>query len=222
MEFGNTLQVACTAVLIVHPENEKPAKEFYVVFGEIYNGADSGLFKKVNGTGSFDVGKFLKNENDLELTNGMAFKYVPAIGSVAKIPLNNDAKVFMVKPNELTRRYIVNAGPNHALAFHIIGSILSVRDGSVLTRLGTVYQNDETWTIPPGSASVIESTFTQEGLYVGVTHALSDVLKGGAFAILAVNNSTAHDQPPGTGTTKSSTSAGVSNMTVETKQLRQT
>jgi nitrite reductase (NO-forming) len=200
--------------IVVHPTNEQPAKEFYVVFGEIYNGADSGLFKKVNATGSFDVGKFLKNENDLELTNGMAFKYVPAIGSVAKIPLNSDAKVFMVKPNELTRWYIVNAGPNHALAFHIIGGIISVRDGSILNRLGTVYQNDETWTIPPGSASVIESTFPQEGLYVGVTHALSDVLKGGAFAILAVNNSTAHDQPPGTSVPpKGSTSAGISNMT---------
>jgi len=148
------------------------------------------------------------------LTNGLAFKYVPAIGSVAKIPLNNDAKVFMVKPNELTRWYIVNAGPNHALAFHIIGGIISVRDGSILNRLGTVYQNDETWTIPPGSASVIESTFPQEGLYVGVTHALSDVLKGGAFAILALSNSTATDQPPGTAVPpKGSSSAGISNMT---------
>ena len=89
--------------IIVHPQNERPAKEFYVVFGEIYNRADGGLFKKVNGTGSFDLGKFLKNENDLELTNGMAFKYVPAIGSVAKIPLNNDAKVFMVKPERINK-----------------------------------------------------------------------------------------------------------------------
>ena len=28
--------------------------------------------------------------------------------------------------------------------------------------------NDETWWIPPGSASVIESTFPEAGLYVGV------------------------------------------------------
>jgi nitrite reductase (NO-forming) len=200
--------------IVVHPPNEQPAKEFYVVFGEIYNGADSGLFKKVNATGSFDIGKFLKNENDLELTNGMAFKYVPAIGSVAKIPLNNDAKVFKVKPNEPTRWYIVNAGPNHALAFHFIGSILSIRDGSVLNRLGTVLMNDETWTIPPGSASVIELKFPQEGLYVGLTHSVSDALKGGAFAVLAVNNSTATDQPPGSSVPpKGSTSAGASNMT---------
>ena len=67
---------------------------------------------------AFDIGKFLNSANDLELTNGMAFKYVPAIGSVAKIPLNANASIFKVKPGELTRWYIVNAGPNHFLAFH--------------------------------------------------------------------------------------------------------
>jgi nitrite reductase (NO-forming) len=58
--------------------------------------------------------------------------------------------------------------------------------------------NDETWWIPPGSASVIESTFPEEGIYVGVDHAIKDVTKGGAFAVLAANNSTATDHPEGT------------------------
>ena len=30
--------------IIVHPKSEKPAKEFYMVFGEIYNTADKGIF----------------------------------------------------------------------------------------------------------------------------------------------------------------------------------
>src|SRR5688572_31761442 len=54
------------------------------------------------------------------------------------------------------------------------------------------------WWIPPGSASVIESTFPEAGVYVGVDHAMSDVVKGGAFAVLAVENSTATDHPEGT------------------------
>jgi hypothetical protein len=58
--------------------------------------------------------------------------------------------------------------------------------------------NDETWWIPPGSASVIESTFPEAGVYVGVDHAMADVVKGGALAILAVDNSTATDHPEGT------------------------
>ena len=184
--------------IVVHPTNEKPAKEFYVVFGEIYNTKDQGLFKAVNGTGSFDIAKFASDQSDLELTNGMAFKYVPAIGQVVKLELNKNAEVFKVKPGELTRWYIVNAGPNDFLSFHIIGGIITVRDGSVGGDFGTVDQNDETWTIPPGSASVIESVFPSPGLYVGVTHSLVGVVKGGAFAILAADNSTATDHPPGT------------------------
>jgi len=80
--------------------------------------------------------------------------------------------------------------------------MFTVRDGSAGPGLGNRYgmvdKNDDTWTIPPGSASVLEATFPQPGLYVGVSHALSDVLKGGAFAVLAVDNSTATDHPPGT------------------------
>ena len=184
--------------IVVHPTNEKPAKEFYVVYGEIYNTKDKGLFQPVNGTGSFDIAKFASDQPDLELTNGMAFKYAPAVGQVVKLELNKNATVFKVKPGELTRWYIVNAGPNDFVSFHFIGGIITVRDGSVGGDFGTVDQNDETWTIPPGSASVIESVFPDPGLYVGVTHSLVGVVKGGAFAVLAANNSTATDHPPGT------------------------
>jgi hypothetical protein len=142
----------------------------------------------------------LSGNNDLELTNGLAFKYVPAIGKVAKIELNKNATVFTVKPNELTRWYISNAGPNHFLAFHFIGSMITVRDGTngQNNNYGTVDKMDDTWTIPPGSGSVIEATFPQPGLYVGVSHSLSDVVKGGAFAVLATSNATDTDHPPGT------------------------
>jgi nitrite reductase (NO-forming) len=190
--------------MVVHPTTEEKAKEFYVNYGEIYGNNIPAILSgiKQNATASFDIGKFLNSANDLELTNGMAFKYVPAIGSVAKIPLNANASIFKVKPGELTRWYIVNAGPNHFLAFHFIGSMLTVRDGSAGPGLGNRYglidKNDDTWTIPPGSGSVIEATFPQAGLYVGVSHSLADVVKGGAFAVLAVDNATDTDHPPGT------------------------
>jgi nitrite reductase (NO-forming) len=186
--------------IVIHPTNEKPAKEFYVGFSEIYNTKDQGLFKAVNGTGSFDISKFVADNSDLELTNGMAFKYVPAIGQVVKLELNKNAEVFKVKPGELTRWYIVNGGPNDFLSWHFIGGILTVRDGTSAdgTDFGTIDKNDETWTVPPGSASVFESVFPSPGLYVGVTHSLVGALKGGAIAILAADNSTATDHPAGT------------------------
>src|SRR5687768_10666111 len=97
--------------IVVHPTDEEPAKEFYMVFSELYNSADQGPFVGSNGTGSFDIGKFISNSADLVLTNGMSHKYVPAVGEVNKLELNKDAEIFKVKPGELTRWYIVNPGP---------------------------------------------------------------------------------------------------------------
>ena len=84
--------------IVVPPPNEKPAEEFYVVFGEIHGNNIDGVFTKANGTGTFDVGQFLTGNLDLVMTNGMAHKYVPSIGTIAKIPLNPDAQVLKVKP----------------------------------------------------------------------------------------------------------------------------
>jgi nitrite reductase (NO-forming) len=185
--------------IVVHPHNEKPAKEFYVVFGEFYNAADAGPFVGTNGTvGSFDLVKLWTDSPDLTLTNGMSHKYVPEIGAAAKIPLNPNAEIFKVKPGEQTRWYIVNAGPNEYVAFHFISGMIDVRDGSIINRYGTQMKNDETWTIPPGSASVIEAIFPEEGVYVGVDHNMSHVLKGSAFAVLATPDATDDDHPVGT------------------------
>ena len=184
--------------IVVHPQNEQPAKEFYVVFGEIYSNNVQGLFTAANGTGTLDLNKFLARNPDLVLTNGMAHKYVPSIGAFSKIDLNPDAQVFQVQPGELTRWYIVNAGPSDVVAFHFISGMISVHDGSIQNRYGTQDLNDETWNIPPGSGSVIEAVFPSEGIYVGVDHAMNDVLKGAAFAVLATPDSTPDDHPAGT------------------------
>jgi nitrite reductase (NO-forming) len=184
--------------VVVHPQNEQPAKEFYVVFGEIYSTNVDGVFTPANGTGTFDVAQFLTGNPDIVMTNGMAHKYVPAIGAISQIELNPDAEVFQVQPGELTRWYIINAGPNDGVAFHFISGILNVHDGSVADRYGTQVMNDESWWVPPGSGSVIEITFPDEGIYVGVDHAMNDVLKGGAFAVLATPESTPDDHPAGT------------------------
>jgi nitrite reductase (NO-forming) len=184
--------------VVVHPQNERPAKEFYVVFGEIYSNNVDGVFTPANGTGNFDIAQFLTGDPDIVMTNGMAHKYVPAIGAHVQIELNPEAEVFQVQPGELTRWYIFAAGPNDGVAFHFISGILSVHDGSVMNRFGTQVLNDETWYIPAGSGSVIEITFPDEGIYVGVDHAMNDVVKGGAFAVLATPESTPDDHPAGT------------------------
>jgi nitrite reductase (NO-forming) len=182
--------------IVVHAINERPAKEFYVTFGEMYVDSIKGLFNGTNGvTGSFDFRKFIANEPDLVTTNGMAFKYVPVMG---EIRLNMNADIFKVKPGELTRWYIVNGGPRGDVAFNFIGGMLDVRDGSLLGNYGQQLRHEETWIIPPGSASVIETSFPEAGMYTGIDHDLGHMIIGGAFNILATDNSTATDMPEGT------------------------
>ena len=201
--------------IVVHPQNEKPAKEFYLAFGEIYSDTED-----ASRAGTFDLQKFLNNNASLVLTNDMAHKYVPSIGEEVKVVLNPNAQPFKVKPGELTRWYIVNIGPNTDTAFHFISGMLNgVKDGAIKNRYGTTLLNDETWGIPAGSASVIETTFPEEGVYVGLDHDMKDVYKGGALAVIAANNSTANDHPPGTAVApKGSASVVASNATLATTE----
>ena len=186
--------------IVVHPPNEKPAKEFYVVFGEIYNSADAGPFAGSNGTvGSFDLGKLWAGEPDLILTNGKAHRYVPCIGAPSKVPdYCTEFEHFKVKPGEQTRWHLVNPGRNEYIAFNFIGGMIDVRDGSVINRYGTQILNDETWTIPPGSATVIETVFPEEGVYVGWDHNMSHVIMGAAIGVLATDDADQFDHPEGT------------------------
>jgi nitrite reductase (NO-forming) len=88
---------------IVHSKNEKPANEFLISFNEIYNNKDLGFFNGTSNTvGTFDMEKFLNNTPDLILTNDMAFKYFPFMGTIARIPINENAEEFNVQVGELT------------------------------------------------------------------------------------------------------------------------
>jgi hypothetical protein len=209
------------AATIGHPRSEKPATQIYKVFGEIYNIADKGLFLGTSGNstavnnttsdrlyttttkgripqqeiGSFDMSKFIADKPDLILTNGMAYKYIPFIGTETKMILNEDPEVFKVKPGELTRWYIVNAGPRGHLSFNFVG-------GMIITDPNMHDSNNTSKTymisIPPGSAQSIEAVFPEEGVYVGNDHDIGRLLSGAIFVIIANNNSTSSDHPAGT------------------------
>lgn len=190
--------------IVVHPHQEQKAKEFYMVFSEIYSNST-----EAKTTGYFDLTKFKADNPDVVLTNGVSHRYVPSIGKTTVVPLTPGGpgglpvEIFKVKPKELTRWYIVNPGPNDDVAFHFISGMIDVFDG--FTPPGTLNRElrfDETWSIPAGSAAVIEAVFPQngnvkgsEGIYVGVDHSMKDVLKGGAFLVNATTTSTPDDHP---------------------------
>jgi nitrite reductase (NO-forming) len=163
--------------IVVRSGDERPAKEFYVVFGELYSSTGSGPFSAGGGVGSFNLEKFVANRPDLVLTNGMAYRYIPHFGSASTIQLNNDAEQFEVEAGELTRWYIVNAGPRGHLAFNFGAGIIDSVDGRPL--------HDETLSIPPGSASVIETVFPEKGVYFGNDHDAGRLLSGAGFAVYA-------------------------------------
>jgi nitrite reductase (NO-forming) len=234
--------------IVVHPKNEKPAKEFYMVVGETYNTEDRGLFvgasNSANATsanatsattttaaaltkeksavavenqekiGSFDMNKFIANKPDLILTNGMAYKYMPLFGSIAKIILNKDAEMFKVKPGQLTRWYIVNAGPRGSLSLNFASTMISSvlygsNNNNQQTTIATTHTTTDSYlspttskiyevSIPPGSAEAVEVVFPEAGTYVRNDHDIGRFVEGAGFVVVATSNSTSHDHPKGT------------------------
>ena len=204
--------------VVVHPLSEKPAKEFYMVFGQLFT--DNVKFG-VNGIpateppGEFALDKFLNDQPDVIMTNGMGFKYLPSIGSgplckamkdvlaeKCTLSLNTDPHigVFKVKPGELTRWYIFNAGPNDGVAFHFIGTYQNDYYGYDPATGHLLRQdlNDQVNWIPPADGQVIETIFPEKGPYHGVDHDMNHVIKGGAFLVNATDAARRDDQPRGT------------------------
>lgn len=192
--------------IVVRAAADEPArKEFYVAFSELYDtNAASPLENRSppDGvgqeavTGSFDMNKFLARKPDLVLTNGMAFRYIPSIGTNAKVILNTNAEVFHVKAGELTRWYLFNAGPRNNIAFNFGGGLIKEvvysADGndngsgpslSSDSRISKAY--DEVVNMPPGSGTIIEFTFPEAGTYFGNDHDVGSVLYGAGFVVRA-------------------------------------
>ena len=201
-------------VVVRSPNEFNATKEFYITFSEIYDTNAHAPFTEnqslsnsgdAQSAGSFDIGKFLARKPDLVLTNGMAFRYIPWIGTIAKIDLNHDAEVFHVKTGELTRWYLFNAGPRNNIAFNfgagMVKEVVNKYDNnnnntesssSEMTSAMSVRQMDnnsqgydEIVNIPPGSGTVIEVSFPQPGTYFGNDHDVGSILYGAGFVVVA-------------------------------------
>lgn len=100
--------------------------------------------------------------------NGRAFQY-----------MENPLAIAVGKP---VRVFVVNAGPSHFSAFHIVGTLLqrSYVDGNPANLLVGL----QTLSIPPGGGAVTEFTVQQAGNYAFVTHAFGDA-DAGAMGIFS-------------------------------------
>ncbi len=144
--------------IIVDPANgwATPAQEYVLVQSEFYTkrGAD--------GDYSLDSAKMMTGMPDYVTFNGYASQYTQA-------PLT-------AKPGQRIRLFVVNAGPTHFSAFHVIGAIFS--DSYVDGNPANHEVGNQTLTIPPGGGAVAELTIPDAGSYPFVTHSFMDASVG--------------------------------------------
>ena len=145
--------------VIIDPDDLVPAAaEFALVQSEAYLGAPGG---------EVDAGKARADEPDLLMFNGYAFQYVHR-------PLT-------VTTGERVRIWVVDAGPNRSMAFHVIGGQFDTvfKDGAYLLRPGQVGAGGaQVLDIAPGQGGFVELEFDQPGTYPFVTHAMADAERG--------------------------------------------
>lgn len=153
--------------IVVDPATPLPkAREFVFVQSEFY------LTPKpaADGTRSLEWEKLLSLAPDHVVFNGRVDQY-------ANHPIE-------VKPNELLRLYVVNAGPNRISSFHVVGGIFErVYEGGSQVGEGVGVQ---TVNIPVGGGSVFQVRLREPGDYPFVTHAFADATKGAVGVLRAV------------------------------------
>lgn len=145
-------------MVIVEPRDGYPGEvdhEFAFVQNEYY-------LKKQGDIYIPDTVAALKKQPTLVAFNGKVGQYVVH-------PLK-------VKAGERIRVYLLNAGPNNATNFHVIGTILDKvwLDGNPkneLTGMQSVY-------LGPASGAVLEFVIPEKGIYTFVDHSFADATMG--------------------------------------------
>ncbi len=161
---------------IVDPATPRPAaKEFVLVQSEFYLTPT----RDPQGVYSIDWNRMLGQAPDHVVFNGRASQY-------AEHPLE-------VRPNELVRMYLVNAGPNRISSFHVVGGIFSqvFMDGAT----STPYRGIQTVNVPVGGGAIFETRLREPGEYPFVTHAFADATKGAVGVLRAAEPGSAPRGP---------------------------
>jgi len=162
--------------IIVDPSTPLPkAREFVFVQSEFYMTPKP----SADGTRSLQWDKLLSLAPDHVVFNGRAGQY-------ASHPID-------VRPNELLRLYVVNAGPNRISSFHVVGGVFDrVYEGSPPANPTVGVQTVD---IPVGGGSIFELRLREPGDYPFVTHAFADATKGAVGVLRVLEPGQAGGQP---------------------------
>ncbi len=156
------------AVIIDPPGLAPVAQEFVFVQSEYYLGPQGGIA---------DLARINTQHPDLVVFNGYANQYVYR-------PID-------VKVGEKVRIWLLDAGPNTAGAFHVVGGQFDTvfSEGDYLLRNGgsTGTGGSQVFPMHPAQGGFVELTFPEAGNYPFVSHIMSDAEKGaaGVFRVVA-------------------------------------
>lgn len=144
------------AIIVSPREPPAPAKEFVLVQSELYLGPE------VNGVRPFDFQRMLSTLPDFVTFNGRPDQY-------GRAPLK-------VRRGDRVRFWVVNAGPTHPCAFHVVGEQFdTVYLGAPP---GGAIHGVQTWSVPAGGGMCFELVTDVVGEFVFVNHAFGHGQKG--------------------------------------------
>jgi len=152
--------------IIVEPATALPAaREYVLVQSELYPAATP-----VAGVYQGDYRAMTANQPSYVVFNGGANQYKDN-------PL-------VARPNELIRLWVVNAGPSHWSAFHVIGALFESAYAS--GNPANAQHGMQTVTIGPGDGAMLELRIPDPGSYPFVTHSFADTSLG-ALGIIKID-----------------------------------
>jgi nitrite reductase (NO-forming) len=151
--------------IIVSPRDPlPPAKEFVLVQSEFYLGEPA-----ANGMRPFDYQKMLSTLPDFVTFNGRPLQYV------------NDP--IRVNVGDRMRVWLVNCGPTHPCAFHVVGEQFDTM--YLGAPPGTPIRGVQTWDVPAGGGMCFELVCDVRGEFPFVNHGFGHGQKG-AIGFLVV------------------------------------
>ena len=171
-----------------------PGGQYVLIQSEFYLNQKPGT----DGAYAGNYSKMLAATPDYVVFNGVANQY-------QKNPLP-------VLPNQLVRLYVLNVGPDHWSAFHVIGALMDTVyvDGNP----ANVEHGLQTLNIPPSGGAIVEMYFRDPGgRNPFVTHDFADASKG-AVGMFTVASSSATATTAVTSATSSTTAVAGAKVSV--------
>ncbi|HEX5385521.1 MAG TPA: multicopper oxidase domain-containing protein [Gemmatimonadales bacterium] len=151
------------AIIVDPPKPLPPAKEFVLVQNEYY------LTEPHDGVAAFSYAKALSLLPDVVCFNGRPTQYQDA--------------PFVVKRGDRVRFYVVDAGPTHPCAFHVVGEQFdTVYLGAPP---GNAFRGVQTFNVAAGGGMIFELVADVAGDFPFVNHAFGHGQKG-AIGVLRV------------------------------------